>query len=114
MQKSTVKKIRKWIIIIAVVYVVCGVALYLLQEKFLFHPQKLPADHSFSFSIPFKEVNLAVNSEKNLSIVQFTVPDSVRKGIVLYFHGNMQNIERYAPLCRQFYKKTITRSGRSG
>jgi alpha-beta hydrolase superfamily lysophospholipase len=40
--------------------------------------------------------------KKNLSIIQFTVPDSVRKGIVLYFHGNMKNIERYAPFATHF------------
>ena len=104
MQKNTKKKIRKWIIIIAVIYVVCGIALYFLQEKFLFHPEKLAADHPFSFTIPFKEINLAVNDKKNLSIIQFTVPDSIRKGIVLYFHGNRQNIERYAPFAVNFTK----------
>src|SRR4030095_6807033 len=54
--------------------------------------------------IPFKELNLAINEEKNISIVQFTVPDSVRKGIVLYFHGNRQNINRYAPNAKYFTK----------
>jgi alpha-beta hydrolase superfamily lysophospholipase len=47
-------------------------------------------------------VNLAVTGEKNISIVQFTVPDSVRRGIVLYFHGNRENINRYAPYAVHF------------
>jgi uncharacterized protein len=104
MQKSTVKRIWKWAGIALAIYIVCGVALYFLQEKFLFHPQKLSEDHIFNFSIPFKEINLAVNNEKNISIVQFTVPDSVCKGVVLYFHGNMRNIERYAPFASNFTK----------
>lgn len=104
MQKRSVKKIWKWTKVIAVIYIVCGVALYFLQEKFLFHPQKLSADHVFHFPIPFKEINLAVNNETNISIVQFTVPDSVCKGVVLYFHGNRQNIERYAPFATNFIK----------
>jgi alpha-beta hydrolase superfamily lysophospholipase len=104
MQKSSVKRIGKWVKIILVIYIVCGIALYFLQEKFLFHPEKLPEDHVFSFSIPFKEINLAVNNEKNISIVQFTVPDSVCKGVVLYFHGNRKNIERYAPFASNFTK----------
>jgi uncharacterized protein len=102
MQKNTAKKIRKWTIGIAIIYIVCGFALYFLQEKFLFHPQKLEPGHQFSFTIPFKEINLPFNDKKNLSIIQFTVPDSVRKGIVLYFHGNMKNIERYAPFAIHF------------
>ena len=102
MQKNTKKKIRNWFIAIVIVYIICGVALYFLQEKFLFHPEKLDADHKFSFTIPFKEINLPFNDKKNISIIQFTVPDSIRKGIVLYFHGNMKNIERYAPFATHF------------
>jgi alpha-beta hydrolase superfamily lysophospholipase len=104
MQKNSIKKIRKWFIIAVAIYLICGIALYFLQEKFLFHPVKLPGDHQFNFAIPFKEINLEINKEKNLSIVQFTVPDSLRKGIVLYFHGNMRNIERYAPFAVNFTK----------
>ena len=104
MQKSSVKRIWKWVKIIVVIYIVCGIALYFLQEKFLFRPKKLPAGHKFNFAAPFKEINLAINKEKNLSIVQFTVPDSVCKGVVLYFHGNRQNIERYAPFAKNFTK----------
>lgn len=104
MQKSSAKRIWKWVKIIVVIYIVCGIALYFLQEKFLFRPKKLPASHKFNFSIPFKEINLAVNNEKNLNIVQFIVPDSVCKGVVLYFHGNRQNIERYARFANNFTK----------
>lgn len=102
MQKTTVKKIRKWLIIAIALYVAIGAGLYFLQEKFLFHPQKLSPEHIYNFQVPFKEINLAINNEKNLSIIQFTVPDSVCKGVVLYFHGNRKNIERYAPSAVNF------------
>ncbi len=104
MQKNAIKRIRKWGIIVLAIYIVCGVTLYFLQEKFLFHPEELPADYEFNFTVPFKEINLEVNDEKNLSIVQFTVPGSVCKGVVLYFHGNRKNIERYAPVASNFTK----------
>jgi len=102
MQKTTVQKIKLWLKIAAVVYILCGTGLYFFQEKILFHPGELPADYRFNFRQPFKEIDLAVNAEKNLSIVQFTVPDSVCKGVVLYFHGNRKNIERYAPFAVNF------------
>jgi uncharacterized protein len=102
MQKTTVQKIKFWLKIAAVVYIVCGTGLYFFQEKILFHPEKLPADYRFNFEQPFKENDLPVNAKKNLSIVQFTVPDSVCKGVVLYFHGNRKNIERYAPFAVNF------------
>ena len=79
-----------------------GAALFFLQDKFIFHPEKLPADYKYQFSMPFGEIDLPVAGERNLSIVQFTVPDSVRKGIVLYFHGNRKNINRYAPFATNF------------
>ena len=104
MQKNTVKKIRKWLIIIIALYVAIGTGLYFLQDKFLFRPQQLSSEHIYNFQTPFKEINLPVNNEKNLSIIQFTVPDSVCKGVVLYFHGNKKNIERYAPYAANFTK----------
>ena len=79
-----------------------GIALYFLQDKFIFHPQKLASDYQYKFDVPFQQIDLAVTEEKNLSIVQFTIPDSVRKGIVLYFHGNRENINRYAPYAKNF------------
>lgn len=102
MQKKTVRKFFKWFQIIAVIYLVCGVALYFLQDKFLFHPKTLPAAYTFQFDQPFQETLLPVNEEKNISIVRFTVPDSLRKGVVLYFHGNRNNIERYASYATAF------------
>jgi uncharacterized protein len=102
MEKKKKSRWLKWLRIAALIYVACGVALFFLQEKFLFHPEPLPQDHVFRFNQPFTEIYLPVNNEKNLSIVKFTVPDSVRKGIVLYFHGNRNNIERYAAGAAQF------------
>ena len=104
MQKNTVKKIRKWLIIFIAGYVVVGAGLYFFQDKILFHPESLPINHPFSFQTSFNEINLAVNNEKNLSIVQFTVPAKVCKGVVLYFHGNRKNIELYAPFAKNFTK----------
>lgn len=78
--------------------------IYFFQDKVLFRPTELPADHAYDITVPFKEINLAVTNDKNLAIVQFTVPDSLCKGVVLYFHGNRRNIERYAPFARYFTK----------
>jgi alpha-beta hydrolase superfamily lysophospholipase len=104
MQKSSFKKIRKWLIILLATYVSIGVLLHFFQEKILFQPEPLAIDHSYNFSIPFKEINLPVSNDKTMGIVQFTVADSLCKGVVLYFHGNKRNIERYAPFASYFTK----------
>lgn len=102
MNKKKLGKAWKWFKIITLFYIVIGIALYFLQDKLIFHPKKLPADYQYKFDIPFRQIDLTINEEKNLSIVQFTVPDSIRKGIVLYFHGNRENINRYAPYAKNF------------
>ncbi|MET0462640.1 MAG: alpha/beta fold hydrolase [Chitinophagaceae bacterium] len=104
MQQQAKKRLNKWFKIFVAVYISCGLGLYFFQEKFLFHPEPLDAEYKFHFDQPFTEVYLPVDNDRNLSIIQFTVPDSVRKGIVLYFHGNKTNIERYADNAKLFTK----------
>jgi uncharacterized protein len=104
MDKVFLKKWWKWLQIALLLYVLLGVVFHFFQEKLIFRPEKLPAGYQYRFDIPFQQIDLPVNNEKNLSIVQFTVPDSLRKGIVLYFHGNRGNINRYAPQATAFTK----------
>jgi hypothetical protein len=89
------KKIFKWFKITVLLYCSIGIALYYLQEKFLFHPTTLAPDYTFSFSIPFEEINMPINATTNISVVKFFSTDTITKGVVLYFHGNKQNINRY-------------------
>lgn len=106
MNKIKLKKFWKWLKIAALAYVIIGIVLFFLQDIFIFHPEKLPSEYKYQFDIPFREIDLPVAAKRNLSIVQFTIPDSVRKGIVLYFHGNRKNINRYAQ-----YASNFTRNG---
>src|SRR5664279_3000160 len=81
-----------------------GVVLYLLQKKFMFHPTPLPADHEFKFNIPFKELNISLSATENLNVIQFLPPDPIPNGVVLYFHGNHDNVNRYARYAENFTK----------
>lgn len=89
-----------------VIFVYCsiGLALFYLQEKLLFHPEPLPADYVYRFDVPFKEVQIAMNEKVTLSMVQFFPKDSIPKGVVLYFHGNRDNVTRYAKYADNFTK----------
>jgi alpha-beta hydrolase superfamily lysophospholipase len=101
---SKAKRILRWIKIILFFYVVIGITLYFLQEKFLLHPVAYPQDHVYNFSTPFKEFNTPINSHENFNIVQFFPKDIVRKGVVLYFHGNKMNVTHYAEFAENFTK----------
>ena len=58
MKKINKKKFWRWVKAIVFTYLALGVALYFLQEKFLFHPEKLAQDYRFQFNIPFEEINV--------------------------------------------------------
>lgn len=105
--------------------------MYYFQEKFYFNPTTLPASHKFTFKQPFREVNIPYKKDATINIVQFLtektneaqgdsntvlsnagdviasteIDSSIRgtsKGLVLYFHGNRDNIEHYAPASTMF------------
>ena len=79
--------------IIVLVYFGIGIALYFTQDLFLFHPKSLPQDYKFPFSQPYTE-QIINRGERNLHFIKFHTTNH-KKGIVLYFHGNRRNIERY-------------------
>lgn len=92
---STRRKIFRWMTAITFFYCSIGIALFYLQEKFLFHPEPLSQDYTFKFNNAFQEIQIPMNTIDTLDMVQFFPKDSVRKGVVLYFHGNAGNINDY-------------------
>ncbi|MEO6668433.1 MAG: alpha/beta fold hydrolase [Ferruginibacter sp.] len=99
------KRILFWLKIVIIIYCGGGIALYYLQNIFLFHPKKLASDHTFNFKIPFKEIYIPINKTDTISIVKFFPADTVPKGLVIYFHGNMENVEYYEHFAPAFTKK---------
>lgn len=126
MKRKTIFRVVK---ILLLTYAVIGIAIYYLQDNIFFHPEPLPENHTFKFAGNFRELNIPYNSSSVMNVVQF-YPDSVRglevdsiearrnkaadstgrstnssKGVVLYFHGNKENIERYAPAASLFTRQ---------
>lgn len=96
------KNILRWTKIIVLLYCLVGIALYYLQDYFLFHPTTLPRYYIYSFDIPFEEVEIPFNRTDTLNMVQFKPANTVRKGVVIYFHGNKGNINRFAKFASNF------------
>ncbi len=94
----------RWLKIIIILYSGIGITLYYLQERFLFHPEKLSNAYVYNFKVPFQELNIRFNDTDTLNMIKFFPADSVRRGVVIYFHGNRQNIERYAKFAGNFTK----------
>ncbi|MEO6219375.1 MAG: alpha/beta hydrolase [Ginsengibacter sp.] len=103
-RKNINKKIISWGKVIIIIYCSAGIALYYLQERLMFHPVPLPHDYRFKFNVPFREVNIPMNKRDTLNIVQFSPEGAIIKGVVLYFHGNRGNINRYGKYAVNFTK----------
>jgi uncharacterized protein len=99
------KILLRWVKVLALLYASIGVALYYLQDYILFHPTVIERNVPWKFDIPFEEADLAVNETDSINFVKFFPAGAVTKGIVLYFHGNKQNIGRYAKFAANFTQK---------
>lgn len=96
----------KWIKIVVIVYCAVGIILYYLQDYILFRPVQVARDKKYQFAVPHKEVNIPYTQNSTINIVQFLPPDTTKKGVVLYFHGNKKNISWYSK-----YAPYFTRNG---
>jgi alpha-beta hydrolase superfamily lysophospholipase len=94
--------------IFVVLYAVIGIAVYYLQDYFLFHPEPLTKSSRYQFEQPFTELNIPIAEGINMNLVRFLpAADSTKpaKGAVLYFHGNKKNITHYANYASYFTSK---------
>jgi uncharacterized protein len=98
------KKIARWLKIIVIVYILGGIALYFLQDFILFHPVSLKRNHRYDFTTPHRDISLPLNDKDTLNLIDFLPAGTVKRGIVLYFHGNKKNISWYAKYIPYFTK----------
>ena len=75
---------------------------YFIQDRFIFKPEKLPADFQFRYDIPFNELNFDVSPGVRINGLHFYRKDP--KGLILYFHGNTRSIKGWAKYARDFYR----------
>jgi pimeloyl-ACP methyl ester carboxylesterase len=100
------RKHWRWIRIVILIYCIIGSALYYLQDYILFHPVQINRNTAYNFNVPHKEVNIPYSENSTINIVQFTVADTIEKGVVLYFHGNKKNISWYARFSPYFTRNS--------
>ena len=82
--------------------ILLSLAVYFLQERFIFKPEKLTADFQFKYDVPFKEINFDVEPGVRINGLHFFRKNP--KGIILYFHGNSRSIKGWAKYAKDFYR----------
>lgn len=78
---------------------------YLAQGRIIFQKVPLPNTHVFEFDFPFEEFELLSSDSVAINALYF--PTSLpRKGAILYFHGNADNLQRWGQ-----YSEDLIRRG---
>lgn len=90
------------VIIIILIYAAVLLLAYLVQEKFIFKPEKLHANFKYKFNYPFKELFFDVEPGVRINGLHFYVKEP--KGLILYFHGNSRSIKGWAKYARDFFR----------
>ncbi len=94
------RRLKKFLIVIAVLYVLFGVVLYFFQEEMIFMPETLSQDYSYSFPGAFEEINLKTRDGAKLNSLHFMVENP--KGVILYFHGNAGELSSWGVVVQKF------------
>ncbi len=77
--------------------------LYAFQDRLIFLPTGLPQDYSYTFPVPYEEFTLEAKDGALLNALHFTREDP--KGIIVYYHGNAGNLERWGSVVQFFVQK---------
>ncbi len=72
----------------------------IVQENYIFYPEKLPSNYSYSFPVPFEEINFETDDKVIINGLLFKVKDP--KGVVFYLHGNAGSLNSWGHLYEDF------------
>lgn len=88
------KKILKITLIVFSIVFVSAMVAYVFQDKLIFQAVKLDRHYQFSFDQPFEEYFITTSDHQELNALWFK-PIQPAKGLVIYFHGNADNLQRW-------------------
>jgi uncharacterized protein len=83
-------------------YLVLIILVYLLQERFIFKPEKLHKDFQYKYATPFRELFFEVEEGVSINGLHFYVEKPL--GLILYFHGNSRSIKGWAKYATDFFR----------
>ncbi len=89
------------LLIIVAIYLLISIALYVVQDFFLFRPEKLPEDFQFYYEHQeFEEYNLETRDGANINGLRFKTSNP--KGVVFYLKGNSRSIKGWGKFAVDF------------
>jgi fermentation-respiration switch protein FrsA (DUF1100 family) len=101
MKQLSISRLIKSTGIVGLIYVVVCFLFWLFQDKFIFQPDKLDQDYTFQFDFQFEEFFIEANDGVQLNALLFKTSQP-SKGLILYFHGNADNLQRWGQYAIDF------------
>lgn len=90
-----------YLIILAIIVAVVSIILYFFQERFLFHPEKLPKDFVFQYeNQQVEEYNLELPDGAIINGLHFKSENPI--GLVYYLKGNSKSIKGWGKFAVDF------------
>jgi pimeloyl-ACP methyl ester carboxylesterase len=86
---------------VAVALLAMFLLLYFFQDAFIFQTKSLERNYTFSFRQPYEEHFISTPDGAELNVLWFKT-EKIAKGIVLYFHGNAGNLQRWGNYASDF------------
>lgn len=88
--------------VISALLVLGNLSTYYFQDFFIFRPKRMGEGQEMQFGHPFEEVVMQGRQGGRLYGAWFRRPAS--RGVVLYFHGNSGNLQRWGNLYHYFFR----------
>jgi len=95
------RKLLKITSVALFVYLILSIGFYFFQDKLIFQPAPLAVDYTFTFKQPYTEYFIPTPDGQTLNALFFKTPLPA-KGLILYFHGNADNLQRWGIYSEDF------------
>ena len=98
------KTFRKVLIYIVLIFVLLIAVAIIFQEKFLFRNTKIPINYQYEFKEIFEEMWFEPEVNVKINALYFKTDSTKRKGLIVYFHNNADNLKRLVVYAIDFTK----------
>jgi len=95
--QNTIKTLKTIISVSGVllgIYIIISIGFYMCQNSLIFQRRSLAPEYVFKFDQSFEEYFITTEDHQRLNALLFR-SSSPSKGLILYFHGNANNLQRW-------------------
>ena len=98
------KTIRNVLIYVVLAFVLLLALATVFQEKLIFRNTKIAVNYQYEFKGDFDEMWFEPEAGVKLNALYFRTDSAKRKGLIVYFHGNADDLKRWGKYADDFTK----------